>query len=163
MLLLAGCCLLAAGCQREAAIPSDSFRLTVEPVIPYPYFVVSLLKIHVPHNAYISVSSKYSHCMTTLADSPTDAPRDGQVALAASRITRKGDAFAYIQIFIGAKPSNGSGYTGGTAGNSVPAATTLAAYFSISATNGDYKLDTPVEIGRLDGKPVTLVVGKPTQ
>ena len=165
ILLLAGCCLLSAGCQREAAIPSDSFRLTVEREINSSDFVVSLLKIHVPHNASISVASEFSHCMTTLADSPTDtdAPRDGQVALAASRIAQKGDTFAYIQIFIGAKARGSSGYTGGTAGNSVPAATTLDAYFSISATSGDYKLDTPVEIGRLDGKPVTLVVGKPTK
>jgi len=101
--------------------------------------------------------------MTTLADSPADAPRDGQVALAASRIARQGETFADIRTFIGAKPSGGSGYTGGTGGNSVPAATTLDSYFLVTAASGDYKLDTPVEIGRLDGKPVTLVVGKPTK
>ncbi len=161
ILLLAGCFLLSAGCYREATIPSDSFRLTVERVITDRDIVVSLLKIHVRHNASISLSSEFSHCMTTLADSPTDAPRDGQVALTASRITRQGDDFAYIQTFVGAKPNGGSGFTGGTAVNPVPVTTTLGAYFSVSATSGDYKLDTPVEIGKLNGKPVTLVVGKP--
>ena len=162
-MLLAGCCLLSAGCQREAAIPSDSYRLTVERVITERDIVVSLLNIHVPHNAGISVTSEHSHCWVSLANSPEDTARDGQVGLTASRITRQGDDFAYIQTLIGAKPSSGSGFTGGTAVNQIPVATTLDAYFSVTATSGDYKLDAPVEIARLNGKPVTLVVGKPTK
>jgi len=159
-LLLAGCCLLSAGCHHEAAIPSDSFRLTVDRVITDQNVVVSLLKIHVWHNASISVGSEHSHCIVNLANSPEDAARDGQVALSASRIiTRQGDDTAYIQTFIRTESSAGS--AGGPSINPVPAATTLDSFFSVSATSGDYKLDTPVEIGRLDGKPVTLVVGKP--
>jgi hypothetical protein len=38
----------------------------------------------------------------------------------------------------------------------------LASFFSISATGGVYKLDTPVAIAQFRGKPVMLVVGKPT-
>jgi hypothetical protein len=159
LLFLAGCCLLSAGCHREAAISGDSFRLTVERVITDHDIVVSLLKIHVLHNASISVGSEHSHCIVNLANSPEDAARDGQVALSGSRITRRGDDSAYIQTLIRTESSAGS--AGGASINPVPAATTLDSFFSVSATSGDYKLDTPVEIGRLDGKPITLVVGKP--
>ncbi len=164
LLLFVGCCLLSAGCQREAAIPADGFRLTVEHTITEHDIVVSLLKIHVPHNASISVAGEHSSCMVNLADSPGDAPRDGQVVLAASRIARQGDAFASILAHIAPKSGKGSNFTGGitTSSISVPVAKTLDAYFSVSATSGDYKLDTAVEIGRLDGKPVTLVVGRPS-
>ena len=167
ILLLAGCCLLSAGCQREAAIPSDSFRLTVERIITERDIVVSVLKIRVAHNASISVDSDHAHSMVLLADFPSDATRDGQVALTASRVTRQGDDYAYVQTLIGAKAGGGSGsspgFTGGPTVWSVPAATALGTYFAVSATAGDYKLDTPIEIARLDGKPVTLVVGKPTK
>jgi hypothetical protein len=158
-LLLAVGCLLSAGCHREAAIPSDTFRLTVEKVITDQNVAVSLLKIHVWHNASISVGSGQSHCIVNLANSPEDAARDGQVAFSASRITRPGDDSAYIQTLI--RTESLSGFAGGPSINPVPAATTLDSFISISATSGDYKLDTPLEIGRMDGKPVTLVVGKP--
>ncbi len=97
-----------------------------------------------------------------LPDSPGGAVKDGQVALSASRITRQGDDFAYIQTLIRPESFNHS-FAGGPSIYPVRATTKLEAFFSISATNGDYKLDTPVEIGRLDGKPVILVVGKPTK
>jgi hypothetical protein len=160
LLLLAGCCLFSAGCHREAAAPSDTFRLTVERIITDQNVIVSLLKIHVLHNASVSVGSEHSHCIVNLANSPEDGARDGQVVLSASRIiTRQGDDSAYIQTLI--RTESSAGFAGGPSINPVPAATTLDSFFSVSATSGDYKLDTPVKIGRLDGKPMTLVVGKP--
>jgi hypothetical protein len=135
--------------------------MTVEQIVTDRDEVVSLLQIHVPHNAYISVDSEYSHCVVNLADSPKDAARDGEVVLTASRITRQGDDFAYIQTFIGANANSGSTFAGGPGSRAVPAATTLDSYFTISASSGDYKLDSPVVIARLDGKPVTLTVGQP--
>jgi len=159
--MLAGCCLLSAGCKRQAAIPDDSFHLTVENVITDRDIVVSLLRVHVPHNSMISLNSEYSHSMVTLAESSGDAPRDGEVALTASRITRQGDKFAYIQTFMGTKPNGGAGLTGGASTHPVPATMTLDTYFTVFAKDGDYKLGQTIEIAKLDGKPVTLVVGKP--
>jgi hypothetical protein len=146
---------------KEAAMPSDSFHLTVQRVITDADVVVALLKIHVPHDAGISIDADGGHCgVSLLPDSPGAVVKDGQVALSASRVTRQGDDFAYIQTLIRPESSNHS-FAGGPAIHPVPAATKLEAYFSISATDGDYKLDTPIEIARLDGKPVMLVVGKP--
>jgi hypothetical protein len=162
ILWLAGCCLLSTGCQRESAIADDRFHLTVERVITDSEIMVSILKIHVPQDASISIDGDGSHSMVTLPNSPAGVARDGQVALSASRVIPQGDGFAYIQTLVRPE-SSGQGFAGGPAIHPVPAATKLEAYFSISATDGDYKLDTPVEIARLDGKPVMLVVGRPTK
>ena len=161
--MLAGCCLLSSGCQREATIPGDSFRLTVERVVTDRNVFVAFLKIRVPHDVNISLDGDLFHSMVTLSASPADAVRDGQVALIASRITRQGDEFAYIQTFTGIKANGGSGFTGGTAVQPVPAVTRLETYFAVSATDGDYKLNKPIEIARLNGKPVMLTVGRPTK
>jgi hypothetical protein len=162
ILLLAGCCLLSAGCHRERAVAEDSFRLTVERVITDSEVIVSILKIHVPHDASISVDGDGAHSTVTLPDSPAGTARDGQVALSAARVTRQGDDFAYIQTLVRPESSN-HGFAGGPSIYPVPTTTKLEAFFSISAADGDYKLNTPVEIARLNGKPVMLVVGKPTK
>jgi hypothetical protein len=47
LLVLAGCCFLF-GCQREASIPSDSFRLTVQEVGSDIDITVSLLRFSFP-------------------------------------------------------------------------------------------------------------------
>jgi hypothetical protein len=145
---------------RTASTPQqlagDSFHLTIERVVTNQNVVVSVLKIHVPHSAYVSVGSEpLSRIGVALADSPGD----GQIALGASRIiTHQGDDTAYIQTFVSAESSGNSAAAPRI--NRVPAATTLDSFFSVSATSGDYKLDAPVEIGELDGKPMTLIVGK---
>jgi len=40
--------------------------------------------------------------------------------------------------------------------------TQLARFLSVTATNGNYPLETPLEIERVNGTAVTLTVGKPT-
>jgi hypothetical protein len=161
ILSLAGCCLLLVGCQREAAIPNDRFHLTVQSVIVDADVVVSVLKIRVPHGGRISVDADGGHSMVTVPpDSAEGVAKGGRVALSASRVTRQGDNFAYIQTLIRAESSKHS-FAGGPSVHAVPVATKLETYFSISATDGDYMQDTPIEIGRLNGKPVMLVVGNP--
>ncbi len=160
-LLLTACCLLSTGCNRQVAIPQDGFHLTVERVITDNDLLVSVLKIRVSRDASISVDGDGFHTMVALTDSPADKAREGKVALSASRITRLGDDTAYIQTLI--RPEAPHGFAGGPTIYLVPAATKLETYFSISATDGDYKLDIPIEIARLDNKPITMVVGKPTK
>ena len=160
ILLLAGCCFLCA-CQREASIPSDSFRLTVQEVISDTDVRVSLLTIQLSRAASVSVDGDGFHSHGVLPDAPYGVIRDGQVLLSAVRVAPSQDKFAYIQTLI--RPRSASGYAGGPSLHSVPADTTLASFFSISATGGVYKLDTPVTIAQMQGKPVMLVVGKPTK
>jgi hypothetical protein len=160
ILILSGCCFLF-GCQREASIPSDSFRLTVQEVVSDTDIKVSLLTFQLSRAASVSVDGEGSHSSVVLPDAPDGVIREGQVLLSAARIAPSQDKFAYIQTLI--RPRSASGYAGGPSVYPVPAETTLASFLSISATGGVYKLDTPVTIAQMQGKPVTLVVGKPTK
>ena len=160
-ILLISCSLLFVGCKREAAVPSDSFHLSVQSIITVGDLKVSLIKYHLPHDASVYVDSEHSHGSVSMQDAPAPSKvgqRDGQVILSASRVAGVGAAFASIQTLIRLETDHGS--AGGPSVSYVPAATNLDAYFSVTATTGDYKLDSPVEIGRLDGKPVTLLVSQ---
>lgn len=161
-ILLVGCGLLFSGCKREVAMRSDSFHLSVQSIITQGDLKVSLIRYHLPQNASVYVHIEHSNGYVSMQDAPTPQgegrQREGQVILSASRVARAGDAFASIQTLIRLETDHAS--SGGPAVSYIPAATNLDAYFSVTATNGDYKLDTPIEIGRWDGKPVTLLVGK---
>jgi hypothetical protein len=158
--LLAGCCFLF-GCQRDASIPSDSFRLTVQEVVSDTDVRVSLLTVQLSRAGGVSVAGDGSHAYCVLPDAPDGVVREGQVLLSAARVAPSQDKFAYIQTLIRTRAA--SGYAGGPSVYSVPADTTLASFFTISVTGGVYKLDIPVTIAQLQGKPVRLVVGKPTK
>ena len=158
--LLVVCGSLYAGWRYEVE-SVDSYRLTVERIVIDRNIVVSLLKIHVGRNASLAVNSQSAQCMVTLADTPANSATDGQVVLTGAKILRPGEAGASIQTFIGVKKLDGvSGFTGGAGVRPVPASTRLDSFFTVSAVAGDYKLDKPIEIALLDGKPVTLVVSK---
>jgi hypothetical protein len=129
--------------------------MTVESVISNNDIIVSVLKISVPRAASISVKCNEGNgrgfsAMSALTIAPDSG--NGQVALSASRIAREGENFASIQTLL---------FSDTIINYQVPVATKLGTYFAISVADGDYTLDTPLEIGRLDGKPITLVVGKP--
>jgi hypothetical protein len=158
--LLVVCGSLYAGWRYEVE-SRDTFRLSVERIVVDRNIVVSLLKIHVGGSASLAVNSQSAQCMVTLADTPANSASDGQVVLTGAKILRPGEKAASIQTFIGVKKLDGvSGFTGGAGVRPVPAATRLDSFFTVSAVAGDYKLDKPIEIALLDGKPVTLVVGK---
>ena len=157
ILLLAGCCFLF-GCQREASIPSDSFRLTVQEVISDTDIKVSLLTFQLSRAAHVSVVGDGFLNSGVLPDAQDGVIREGQVLLSAVRVAPSQGKSAYIQTLI--RERSGSGYAGGPCLYPVPTDTKLASVLSISATDGIYKLDTPVTIAQLQDKPVMLVVGK---
>jgi hypothetical protein len=156
--LLTACAETARTASTAQQLAGDSFQLTVERVVTNQSVVVSVLKIHVSHNAFVSVGTE-PLSRNRFGVAVAGSPGDCQVALGVSRIiTHQGDDTAYIQTFVSAESSGNSGAAPRI--NRVPAATTLDSFFSVSATSGDYKLDAPVEIGQLNGKPMTLIVGK---
>jgi hypothetical protein len=158
--VLVGCCLVG-GCHRETSIPSGSFRLTVQEVVSDTDVRVSLLTVELSDAATISVDHGGSHNHILLPDAQDSVVRVGQVLLSAARIAPAQDKSAYIQTLI--RPRTLSGFAGGAELYTVPGDTTLASFFSISAASGIYKLNTPVTIAQLQGKPVVLAVGKPTR
>ena len=152
-------CLAVAGYQQPAAVPNNTFHLTVEQVITNSEILVSLLKIEASQDAYLSVTNEKSSLSVLMTGTSNGAVRSGQVAFSASRFRRPGDEYAQVQLYEQAQAGGGS--VSGSSGQSLPAATELAGYFSLSAADGDYPLDSPMQIGELAGNPVMLTVGKP--
>ena len=96
ILLFAGWCVLC-GCQREASIPSDNFRLTVPEVVSESDVSVSLLTIRLSRRASISVDGDGFHSHVVLPDAQDGVVRKGEMAVSAARVAPSQDKFAYVQ------------------------------------------------------------------
>lgn len=162
ILLSAVTSFLFVGCNRPSKTPITGYRLTVQDVATDTNARAVMLNIYAASAGSISVDEDGGHNSTTLPDPNADGLREGSVALIASRIVPPGDGDIFIQTLI--RPQTPSGnYAGGPSINTLPRTTELDDHFTITAKSGDYPLDTPIEIARLRGKPVTLTVGKPTK
>jgi len=158
--------LAVAGCQQLPVTASNNtFHLTMERVVTNSDTLVSLVKIEVKartqedvHLSVTSLAYEKSSLSVLMVGMPNGAVRSGQVAFSASRSSRPGDGHAQVQLCE--EERSGGNSTVGQSVWPIPSATELASYFSISAADGDYPLDTPMKIGDLDGKPVMLTVGK---
>jgi hypothetical protein len=150
-MVIPGILLTLAGCPGEDVSP-DHFRLTVQDVVSDNNFRVSLLTVYYPQATCISVDSGDFH-HKIYADKARNA-RQGihPLPLAAAWVTDAESKKAYVQTHI----------VGGLNLESVSPETNLEECFSVSAKEGSYPLNTPITIAQLRGRPVTLVVGKPT-
>lgn len=149
---------LFLGCNRSGPAPSPGFRLTLRDVATDTGVRAALLTIHTTSAGSISVVEHEGHNSIVLPEPDANGSREGSVALIASRIAPAGDGDIYIQMLIRPQTPNGS-YAGGCSVYTLPRATQLADFFTITARNGDYSLNTPIEIARIKGKPVTITVG----
>lgn len=150
------------GCNRPSKTPTTGFRLTVQDVATDTNARAALLIIHAGSAGSISIDQDGGHNSKMLSDPDASGSREGSVALIASRIAPPGDGDIFIQTLIRPQTPNGN-YAGGPSTYTLPRTTELADHFTITAKSGDFALDTPIEIARLGGKPVTLTVGKPTK
>lgn len=168
-------CLAVAlcGCWQRSAdiVPSGSFRLVVDDMVKDESFRVASLKVLSMQPGTVSVDTDKSHAAGVLLISAVDKLREGRVFFIASRATDSHSTNAFIQASLQVKAEGGDGgmlvqgsfQSGGTAVYPVSENTKLDAFSSMTAKSGIYPLDTPLEIGRIDGKAVTLTVGKPTK
>jgi len=96
--------------------------------------------------------------------SATDKLREGRVLFIASRATDSRTTNAYILTGFQVMAKGGDGgmlFQSSCGGTYYPSKDIkLADFASMTAKDGIYPLDTPLEIGEIDGKPVTLTVGK---
>ena len=90
----------------------------------------------------------------------------------ASKATDSRTTNAYILIGLQMKSEGGDGGMIGQASVTTglgsttyypPKDTKLEVIYNLTAKSGVYPLDAPLEIGRVEGKPMMLTVGKPTQ
>jgi len=150
------------GCNRPSKPPTTGFRLTVQDVATDTNARAALLIIHAASAGSISIDQDGGHNSTMLYEPNAGGSREGSVALIASRIAPPGDGEIFIQTLIRPQTPNGN-YAGGPSTYTLPRTTELTDHFTITAKSGDFAFDTPIEIARLKGKPVTLTVGRPTK
>jgi hypothetical protein len=161
--ILSGIALIAfAGCGRPAPIPPAGFRLTLQEVATDENVRAALLTIHTESAGSISVDEEGKHSSAILHEPNASGFREASIAVIASRIAPSGNGDIYIQTLIRPQTPNGA-FAGGPSTYSLQRATQLADFFRITAKNGEYPFDTAVEIAQLQGKPVTVTIGKPTK
>jgi hypothetical protein len=99
--------------------------------------------------------------------STNDKLRGAQVFLVAGRTNEAHGSGAAIEATVRVKTEGGDGdmlingsFEGATSRTyPAPAGTALEHYLSVTATNGVYPLNQPLEIARMDGHPVMMTVG----
>lgn len=166
LLGLLGACavssLLVTGCKPASKAPSPGFRLTLQKVATDDAMQSALVTIQTSHAGTMSVAQDGGHNSILLPDPDAGGSREASIALIASRLEPKAGDKTYLQILIRPQTSDAN-YAGGPSTYTFPLGTLLSDQFTITAKDGDFPLDTPVEIARLRGKPVTVTVGKPTK
>lgn len=150
-----------AGCKRPGAVPANRFQVTIQKSVNDANVFVTVLKIQAVSPGSISLDQDGGHSSLGLPEPNAAGLREGSVILLGSRIepTKEGDV--YIQSLIRGQISDGT-FAGGPSIDTLPKGTQLADHFAITAKAGEFLFDSPIEVGRLRGKPVTLTVGKPT-
>jgi hypothetical protein len=157
------------GCQRHSVntMPSDTFRLLVDDMVKDEAFRVVSLRISSMRPGILSVDREDSHARGYLLLSDADKLWSGQALFLASRMVGPSQTNALIQVRLQVKVEGGDGgmllhgsFQSGGSGPvyAVTANTQLDGFLSVTATNGIYPLQTPLEIGRINGKPVTLTI-----
>lgn len=154
--------LSVVGCNAASQTPSTGFQLTLLDLVTDANVRAAMLTIHTANEGSMSVDSPGSHDSIALPSPDANRSRTGSVAIVASLFAPPGDRDIYIQTLIKSQTPN-AGSAGGTSVYTVPRTVTLADHFNITAKSGNYPLNTPIEIARLNGMPVTLTVGKPTR
>jgi hypothetical protein len=162
--------LAACGCHRQSAdaVPSGSFRLVVEDTVKDEAFRIASMKVSSLQPGTLSVGMEGGRANGELLVSATDKLREGRVLFIASRATDSRTTNAYILARLQVMVEGGDGgmlihgtFQSSCGGTYYPSLDTkLADFASMTAEDGIYPLDTPLEIGRIAGKPVTLTVGK---
>ena len=166
--------LATCGCHQRSVdtVPSGSFRLVVEDMVKDETFRVASLKISSvePGTVSVGIGMEGSRVTGELLMPVGQKLRAAQLFFIASRATDSRTTNAYIIASFQVKVEGGDGgmliqgnaHSGGSTTFYPPKDTKLVDFANLTAKGGTYPLDTPLEIGRVDGKPVTLTVGKPT-
>lgn len=165
--LLSICLAIAVcGCHLQSAdvVPAGSFRLVVDDPVNDQSFRIASLKVLSLQPGTLSVGMEGGRdnggwAYGQLLAPATDRLPEGRVLFIASRATDSRTTNAYIlaQLQVMAHGT----LEASCCRTYYPSSDTrLADFASMTVKDGIYPLDTPLEIGRIDGKPVTLTVGK---
>lgn len=159
----------ASRARPQPAIPAGQFRLAVDEVVADKTLVVKRLTVTAAGSPFDSlaypalpVSLRTDDGRQTLlatADSK-DAPCSADVLVVGDLMERPAGP-SEIKVLLRVKGHDG-GHAGGSSRFQVPQKT-MGEVVAVNIERGTYPLDTPLTIGTLQGKPITLVVGKTAQ
>ncbi len=163
-------CLAGAlfGCQPHSSntVSSGNFRLVMDDMVKDESFRLVSLGVSSIRPGTLSVDGEGTHAAGDLLISDPDKLREGRVIFIASRTVDSCKTNALIQVSLQVKTEGGDGrmllhgsfQSGGSTVYPVSIDNKLDGFLSITATNGIYPLQTPLEIGQINGKPVTLTI-----
>lgn len=147
--------------------------MVVENLVSDENIRLTVLKVYSTEPGWLWVGSTNSTGSSLgaageLLVNPDDKLREAQCIAIASRVKDSKNDKATIQTSIQVKTSGGDGemlingtfQSGGTATHTKSLNIKLSEFFDISPATGEYPLETPLEIGRIEGQPVLLKVGK---
>jgi hypothetical protein len=165
--------LVVCSCHQPSteAVPAGSFRLVVEDMVKDESFRVTSLKVLSSQPGMLSVSRERARSACELLIPAGKELREGQIFVTASKATDSRTTNAYILVNLQMKVDGGDGGMIGHAsaqsglGSTTfypPKDTALGIICNLTAKSGVYPVDAPLEIGRVDDKPVILTVGKST-
>ena len=163
-LFLAGCCTSHHATTADA-VPAGSFRLVVDTATKDEVFRIASLKVLSLQPGRFSVGIESGgRAYGDFWASATDKPREGRVLFIASRATDSRTTNAYILAGLQVMAEGRDGgmvFQSSCCKTYYPSLDTrLADFVSMTVKDGIYPLDTTLEIGQIEGKPVTLTVGK---
>jgi hypothetical protein len=174
-ILIAGSLTLVSlcGCNRQSvnAPPAGTFRLAVGGASEDGASRTVSLRISSAQPGWVTVRMHDNQgdggARGEMLISTNDKLRGAQVILEASRTNDAGGSGVSIETTVRVRSEGGDGdmlingsFEGATSRTyPAPADSALEHFLKITATNGVYPLNQPLEIARPDGHPVTLTVG----
>jgi hypothetical protein len=170
-------CGLLLGCQRSSK-PSDTFQLGVEEVIRSDIMDVVVLTVHAPGASHASSAGEAQppspaelefaletgsgNDGTRLFQAPDGSVGDVRIVAMACLTAPTDTHYSYVETTFPIDYDHGGVKSSGRNSSIWPVArgTKLEQFYTLWATNGTFKIGSPVIIGKLDGKPVTLRVSR---
>jgi hypothetical protein len=154
------CTILALAASLDAApLPPDtSFRLTVEKVVQSDFCQVVRLKVEARSTAEMMEMrcEDGSGGSVLLAPTSKGKGREGTLTLVSMRC--ESNSACHVTTLLENRPGGGASASGHGSYQLAPNAT-LDSVVVVAVTNGNYKLNQPVVIGKRNGQAMRLVVG----
>ena len=166
--------LVFTGCKQKPADapPPGNFKLVVDDILKDDNYRLATLKVFSEQPGWLRLGLGDVHRNGSYGEllvSTKDKLRESQGIFIVSRLADSRSSSAQVQTSLQVKATGGDGdmlvqgsfQAGGTTIYTIPKGTRLENFATMTASNGIYPLDVPLEIGRINGQPVTLQVGDP--
>jgi hypothetical protein len=147
--------ILTASASAQKVGPPGEFTLTVESLSETETSRVVTLNVHSPEGEIVRFDQTGALRMHASLFSAVEGERKAKITLSVTEQDGRCHTLVSLETSVGLK--NKSEYT-----LDLPRDTKLGSLLSVTATNGVYKFDRPLQIGTLHDKPIMLTIGTRT-